>query len=201
MANATQRLHDAGQSLWLDHITRDCSRAAHWRATSAIYRSRPDIEPHDLRPRDPRGQRIRRRDPRGTARGRSGEDLFFDLALEDLTRAADLLRPIHEATHRVDGWVSLEVSPKLADDTASTVARGEGSARARRASESLHQDPGYTGRCPAIEECIFAGVPINVTLLFSRAHYLAAAEAYIRGIERRVRREWIRSCRRWRRCS
>src|SRR5256712_5112233 len=118
--------------------------------------------------------------------GLSGEELFFELALEDLTRAADLFRPIHSATNGVDGWVSLEVSPTLAYDTASTVA----------AARDLHQRagrpnlfikiPGTAEGIPAIEEAIFAGVPVNVTLLFSREQYLAAAQAYIRGIERRV---------------
>ena len=118
--------------------------------------------------------------------GKSGESLFFDLALEDLTAAADLFRPIHDRTNGVDGWVSLEVSPLLAHDTETHTRRGQGAARARRPPQPLHQDPGHREGLPAIEEAIFAGVPVNVTLLFSREQYVAAAEAYLRGIERRI---------------
>src|SRR5262249_3677954 len=120
------------------------------------------------------------------AKGSSGEALFFDLALEDITRAADMFRPIHDRTNGVDGWVSIEVSPLLAHDTASTIA----------AAKDLHQRagrpnlfikiPGTQEGLPAIEEAIFAGIPINVTLLFSRGQYLAAADAFLRGIERRI---------------
>src|SRR5262249_36148727 len=117
---------------------------------------------------------------------KSGEELFFTLALEDLTQAADLLRPIWEQTNGVDGWVSLEVSPLLAHDTASTLAAARDlHARAWRPNLFI-KIPGTSEGLPAIEEAIFAGVPVNVTLLFSRAHYLAAAEAYLRGIERRI---------------
>jgi len=116
----------------------------------------------------------------------SDEALFLELAIEDLTRAADLFRPVHTATHGVDGWVSLEVSPKLAYDTAgSVVAARELHARARRPNLYI-KIPGTPEGVPAIEEAIFAGVPINVTLLFSCEQYVAAAEAYLRGIERRV---------------
>jgi transaldolase len=119
-------------------------------------------------------------------RGKSGEALFFDLAIDDLTRAADLFRPIHDRTDGVDGWVSLEVSPLLAYDTASTLAAAkELHARAGR-SNLLIKIPGTKEGLPAIEEAIFAGIPINVTLLFSREQYVAAAEAFLRGIERRV---------------
>ena len=118
--------------------------------------------------------------------GKSGEELFFDLALEDLTRAADLFRPIWDRTHGVDGWVSLEVSPLLAHDTASTLAAAKTlHARAGRPN-LLIKIPGTKEGLPAIEEAVFAGIPINVTLLFSSAHYLAAADAFMRGIERRV---------------
>ena len=118
--------------------------------------------------------------------GRSGEALFFELALEDLTQAADLFRPIHDRTCGVDGWVSLEVSPLLAHDTRTTIAVAkELHARAARPN-LLIKIPGTKEGLPAIEEATFAGVPINVTLLFSREHYLAAAEAYLRGIERRI---------------
>jgi transaldolase len=120
------------------------------------------------------------------AKGKSGEALFFDLALEDLTQAADLFRPIYDRTNGVDGWVSLEVSPLLAYDTATTLAAAkELHARAGRPNLFI-KIPGTKEGLPAIEEAIFAGVPINVTLLFSREHYVAAAEAFLRGIERRI---------------
>ena len=120
------------------------------------------------------------------AKRKSGEGLFFDLALRDLTQAADLFRPIHDRTNGVDGWVSLEVSPLLAHDTVSTIAAAkELCARAGRPNLFI-KIPGTTEGLPAIEEAIFAGVPVNVTLLFSREHYVAAAEAYLRGIERRI---------------
>src|SRR5262249_38178982 len=119
------------------------------------------------------------------AAGRSGEALFFDLALEDITAAADLFRSINVATNGIDGWVSLEVSPKLAYDTASTLAAAK-ELHARANPPNLFiKIPGTSEGLPAIEEAIFAGVPVNVTLLFSREHYLAAAEAYLRGLERR----------------
>src|ERR1019366_2370418 len=118
--------------------------------------------------------------------GKSGEALFFELAIEDLTQAADLFRPIHDQPNGVDGWVSLEVSPLLAHDTAGTlVAAKELHARAGRPNLFI-KIPGTKEGLPAIEEAIFAGVPINVTLLFSRAQYVAAAEAYLHGIERRI---------------
>jgi transaldolase len=121
-----------------------------------------------------------------TAAGLSGEDLFFQLALEDLTRAADLFRPIHERTNGVDGWVSLEVSPNLAYDAASTVTAARDLHKRAGRPNLFIKIPGTAEGIPAIEEAIFAGVPVNVTLLFSREHYVAAADAYIRGIERRV---------------
>jgi len=122
----------------------------------------------------------------GLSKGKSGETLFFDLALDDLTRAADLFRPIYDRTNTVDGWVSLEVSPLLAYDTASTLAAAkELFARAARPN-LLIKIPGTREGVPAIEEAIFAGISVNVTLLFSREHYVAAAEAFLRGIERRM---------------
>jgi transaldolase len=122
----------------------------------------------------------------GMARGLSGETLFFDLALDDLTRAADLFRPIHNQTKGVDGWVSLEVSPLLAYDTATTLAAAKDlSSRGGRPNLFI-KIPGTPEGLPAIEEAIFAGVSINVTLLFSREQYLAAADAYAKGIERRI---------------
>ena len=118
--------------------------------------------------------------------GKLGEALFFDLALDDLRQAAELFRPIHDLTNRVDGWVSLEVSPLLAHDTPGTLAAAKAlHARAERPNLFI-KIPGTEEGLPAIEEAIFAGVPINVTLLFSRAQYVAAAGAYLRGIERRI---------------
>src|SRR6185369_3776872 len=121
-----------------------------------------------------------------TAAGKTGEALFFELALEDLRQAADVFRPAHEATNRVDGWVSLEVSPTLAYDTASTLAAARELHAAGSRPNLFIKIPGTKEGVPAIEEAIFAGVPINVTLLFSREQYLAAAHAYMRGIERRI---------------
>ena len=126
------------------------------------------------------------RSAKSSSEGKSGEELFFELALEDLTQAADLFRPIYDRTNGVDGWVSLEVSPLLAHDTASTLAAAK-SLHARAARPNLLiKIPGTKEGLPAIEEAIFAGVPVNVTLLFSREHYMAAAEAFLRGIERRI---------------
>jgi transaldolase len=118
--------------------------------------------------------------------GKSGEALFFELALADITQAADLFRPVYERTAGIDGWVSLEVSPLLAYDTSTTLAVAK-DLHARAARPNVYiKIPGTKEGLPAIEEAIFAGVPINVTLLFSREHYVAAAEAYLRGVERRI---------------
>jgi transaldolase len=184
---ATQLLHNLGQSLWLDNITRELLRSG----TLARYitdlsvtglTSNPTIFDHAVKNSRAYDAAILA----GLAAGRSGEQLFFDLALEDLTQAADLFRPIHDRTNGMDGWVSLEVSPLLAHDTASTLAEAkELFARARRPNLFI-KIPGTPEGLPAIEEAIFAGVPVNVTLLFSREHYLAAAEAHLRGIERRI---------------
>jgi transaldolase len=183
----TQQLHERGQSLWLDNITRAL-------LTSGTLRryidelgitgltSNPTIFDHAISQSNDYDSAIRDK----LAAGRSGEDLFFDLALEDLTVAADLFQPINAATNGIDGWVSLEVSPTLADDTAGTIAAAqELHARAGRPNLFI-KIPGTPAGLPAIEEAIFAGVPVNVTLLFSRAQYLAAAEAYLRGLERRL---------------
>jgi transaldolase len=184
---ATQQLHDLGQSLWLDNITRGLLTGG----TLARYiselsvtglTSNPTIFEHAIKDSDFYDEAIRKK----ALAGKSGEALFFELALEDLTRAADLFRPVHETTGGVDGWVSLEVSPLLADDTASTIkAAAQLHARAQRPNVFI-KIPGTRAGIPAIEESIFAGVPVNVTLLFSREHYVAAAEAYMRGIERRI---------------
>jgi len=184
---ATQRLHDLGQSLWLDNITRDLLSSG----TLARYidelsvtglTSNPTIFDHAIKTGTVYDAAIRA----ASKQGKSGEALFFELALDDLTRAADLFRGVHEKTSGVDGWVSLEVSPLLAYDTARTVAAAKDlSARAARRNLYI-KIPGTKEGLPAIEEAIFAGVPINVTLLFSREQYLAAADAYLRGVERRI---------------
>ena len=184
---ATQQLHDAGQSIWLDNITRallgsgGLQRYIDELSVTGLT-SNPTIFDQAIKNSHDYDAAIRDK----TVAGKSGEALFFELALEDLTRAADLFRPVHEATNRIDGWVSLEVSPKLAYDTKGTVAAAQ-ELHARAARPNLFiKIPGTLEGLPAIEEAIFAGVPINVTLLFSREQYVAAAEAYIRGIERRV---------------
>jgi len=185
--NATQKLHDLGQSLWLDNITRGLLTSG----TLVRYisefsitglTSNPTIFEHAIKNSDFYEDAIRKK----ALAGNSGEALFFELALEDLTQAADHFRPVHVATGGVDGWVSLEVSPLLADDTAATIkAAIQLHARAQRPNLFI-KIPGTRAGIPAIEESIFAGVPVNVTLLFSREHYVAAAEAYMRGIERRI---------------
>ena len=184
---ATQLLHDLGQSLWLDNITRDLldngtlQRYIDELSVTGLT-SNPTIFDQAIKNSTAYDTAIRQK----LKEGKSGEELFFELALEDLTRATDLFRPIYDRTDGVDGWVSLEVSPLLAYDTASTIAAAkELCARAGRPN-LLIKIPGTTEGLPAIEEAIFAGVPINITLLFSREHYLAAAEAFLRGIERRV---------------
>jgi len=184
---ATKTLHDQGQSLWLDNITRDLLQ----NGTLARYiselsvtglTSNPTIFDHAIKNSTAYDAAIQQK----VKEGKSGEALFFELALEDLTRAADLFRPIWDQTHGVDGWVSLEVSPLLAHDTASTLAAAKDlHARAGR-SNLLIKIPGTTEGLPAIEEAIFAGIPINVTLLFSDTQYFAAADAFLRGIERRL---------------
>src|SRR5580704_8420816 len=182
----TQQLHDLGQSLWLDNITRgllaDGTLARYIRDLSVTgLTSNPTIFDEAIKNGSFYDDAIARK----SAAGGSDEALFFDLAIEDLTQAADLFRPVFDATGGIDGWVSLEVSPLLADDTAGTIkAARELHARARRPNLFI-KIPGTLAGLGAIEESIFAGVPVNVTLLFSPAQYLAAAEAYMRGIERR----------------
>jgi transaldolase len=183
----TRALHDLGQSLWLDNITRNLLRAGvlrHYIDELSVtgLTSNPTIFDHAIKNSSDYDDAIRSK----IAKGESGERLFLDLALEDLTEAADLFRPIHDRTGGVDGWVSLEVSPLLAHDTESTVAEAKNlHARAQRPN-LLIKIPGTKEGLPAIEEAIFAGVPINVTLLFSAEQYVAAADAYMRGIERRI---------------
>jgi transaldolase len=184
---ATQLLHNLGQSLWLDNITRDLvdsgtlSRYIDELSVTGLT-SNPTIFDQAIKNSSSYDAAIRKK----LNEGKSGEELFFELAVEDLTRAADLFRPVFDRTNGVDGWVSLEVSPLLAHDTASTLTAAKSlHARAGRPN-LLIKIPGTKEGLPAIEESIFAGVPINVTLLFSREHYIAAAEAFLRGIERRI---------------
>src|SRR5436189_320506 len=184
---ATQDLHDLGQSLWLDNITRNLLKTGvlrHYIDELSVtgLTSNPTIFDHAIKNSSDYDDAIKSK----LAEGKSGEKLFFELALEDLTQAADLFRPIHDRTCGVDGWVSLEVSPLLAHDTKTTIAVAkELHARAGRPN-LLIKIPGTPEGLPAIEEAIFAGIPVNVTLLFSREHYVAAAEAFLRGIERRI---------------
>ncbi len=183
----TAKLHALGQSLWIDNITRqmlDDGTLARYIAELSItgLTSNPTIFEHAIGKGSAYDEQIA-----ALAReGRSGEDLFFRLASQDLTRAADLFRPIHDTSGGVDGWVSLEVSPLLVDDADKTT-QVAGRLHAAAARPNLYiKIPGTKAGIRAIEESIFAGVPINVTLLFSREQYLAAAEAYMRGIERRI---------------
>ncbi len=186
--NAAQQLHDLGQRLWLDNITRThlssgtLSRYIKEFAVTGLT-SNPTIFDKAINGAGVYDDAIRKK----ALEGLSGEALFFELALEDLTQAADLFRPVHDATGGVDGWVSLEVSPLFAHDTASTI-KNAAQLHSRAARPNLFiKIPGTAEGLPAIEQSIFDGVPINVTLLFSREHYVAAAEAYLRGIERRLK--------------
>jgi transaldolase len=184
---ATQQLHDLGQSLWLDNITREIldngtlKRYIDELSVTGLT-SNPTIFDHAMTHGDSYDKEIARL----ISGGLSVEDAFFEMAIEDLRRAADLFAPIHQRTATVDGWVSLEVSPLLAYDAKTTVV----------VAKTLHQKaarpnlfikiPGTPEGRTAIEEAIFSGVSVNVTLLFSGEHYLGAAEAYMRGLERRV---------------
>ena len=184
---ATQDLHDLGQSLWLDNITRNLLKTGVLRRyidelSVTGLTSNPTIFDHAIKNSSDYDSAIKSK----LAEGKSGEKLFFELALEDLTQAADLFRPIHDRSCGVDGWVSLEVSPLLAHDTKSTIAVAKDlHARAGRPN-LLIKIPGTPEGLPAIEEAIFGGVPVNVTLLFSDDQYVAAADAFMRGIERRI---------------
>lgn len=185
--NATEELYKKGQSLWLDNITRELLTSGTLRRYIDEFSitgltSNPTIFHHAIKDSPAYDAAIRKL----AEQGKSGEDLFFDLAIEDLTQAADLFRPIFDRTCGVDGWVSLEVSPLLAHDSKTTLAMAK-DLHARAGCPNLCiKIPGTKEGLPAIEEAIFAGVPINVTLLFSREQYVAAADAYLRGIERRI---------------
>jgi transaldolase len=184
---ATQIVHDLGQSLWLDNITRSLLKTGVLRRyidelSVTGLTSNPTIFDHAIKNSSDYDNAIKSK----LAEGKSGEKLFFELALDDLRQAADLFRPVYDRTCGVDGWVSLEVSPLLAHDTKSTIEEAKNlHAQARRPNVFI-KIPGTAEGLPAIEEAIFAGVPVNVTLLFSDDQYLAAANAFMRGIERRI---------------
>jgi len=184
---ATRILHDLGQSLWLDNITRNMLKAGVLRRyidelSVTGLTSNPTIFDHAIKNSSDYDSTIKSK----LAQGKSGEKLFFELALEDIREAADLFRPVHDRTCGVDGWVSLEVSPLLAHDTKSTIAEAKDLHRLAQRPNVFIKIPGTPEGLPAIEEAIFAGVPINVTLLFSDDQYVAAANAFMRGIERRI---------------
>jgi transaldolase len=184
--NPTKTLHELGQSLWLDNITRgllDSGTLQRYIDELSVtgLTSNPTIYDHTINNSADYDSDIARLSSRSKP-----EDLFFELALADLTRAADLLRPVFSRTDGVDGWVSLEVSPFLAHDTQRTIAAACALNRRSGRPNLFIKIPGTEEGLPAIEAAIFAGVPVNVTLLFSREQYVAAAEAYLRGVERRI---------------
>jgi transaldolase len=184
---ATQELRDLGQSLWLDNITRNMLKSGVLERYINEYSvtgltSNPTIFDHAIRNGKEYDGAIKSK----LAQGKSGEKLFFELALEDLTQAADLFRPAYERTSGVDGWVSLEVSPLLAHDTKLTGDEVKDLHGRAQRPNLLIKIPGTKEGLPAIEEAIFAGIPVNVTLLFSDDQYVAAAGAYMRGVERRI---------------
>ena len=185
--NPTKKLHDLGQSLWLDNITRNLVNSGTLQRYIDEFSvtgltSNPTIFDHAIKNSADYDSDI----SRGASSTKLPEDLFFELALGDLTRAADLFRPIFDRTDGVDGWVSLEVSPLLAHDTNRTLASARNLHQRGDKPNLFIKIPGNAEGLPAIEAAIFAGIPINVTLLFSREQYVAAAEAYLRGVERRI---------------
>ncbi|WP_350016257.1 transaldolase [Rhodanobacter sp. IGA1.0] len=184
---ATRQLHDLGQSLWLDNITRtllDDGTLARYIEEDSItgLTSNPSIFDAAISGGDAYDAGIHAK----SLMGMQGEALFTELALEDLRRAADLFQPVFESTGHVDGWVSMEVSPLLAADTAGSIAAARHIHHKGRRDNLFVKIPGTPEGVPAIEEAIFLGIPINVTLLFSCAQYAAVSEAYMRGIERRL---------------
>lgn len=185
--NAAEHLHELGQSLWLDNISRELlvsGTLERYLRDFAItgLTSNPTIFENAIKSTTSYDDAIHKK----TVEGKSGEALFFELALEDLTQAADLFLPIHKATGGMDGWVSLEVSPLLVNDAVGTVHEAARLHALAQRPNLFIKIPGTPAGIIAIEESIFAGIPINVTLLFSREQYLAAATAYLRGIERRI---------------
>jgi transaldolase len=187
MNRTTEKLHEIGQSIWLDNITHRLLASgtllSYIRELSVTgLTSNPTIFDHAIKNSNDYDDVIRRK----LDEGKSGEVLFFGLALEDLRQAADLFRPIYDRTDGVDGWVSLEVSPLLAHNTTDTLAAAKALHNRAARPNLFIKIPGTSEGLPAIEEAVFAGIPVNVTLLFSGEQYVAAAEAYLRGIERRI---------------
>jgi transaldolase len=183
----TRQLHDFGQSLWLDNVSRRLLTSGTLRRyidelSITGLTSNPSIFDHAIKKSNDYDQDIQRK----FRQGESDEAIFFELALADLVQAADLFLPIHERTNGVDGWASMEVSPLFAHDTERTIAEAKRLYAAAGKPNLFIKIPGTKEGLPAIEEAIFAGVPINVTLLFSRDQYLASVDAYFRGVERRV---------------
>jgi len=185
--SATQELHNLGQSLWLDNITRDLlNNGTLQRYINELSVTGLTSNPTIFHQAIDNSQSYDAAIQAKFKNGERGEQLFFEIALEDISAAADLFRPVWDKTDGVDGWVSLEVSPLLAYDTESTLAAAKDlHARAGRPNV-LIKIPGTPEGLPAIEEATFAGIPVNVTLLFSSEHYVAAAEAFLRGVERRI---------------
>ena len=184
---ATIQLHALGQSLWLDNITRGLLTSGTLQRYVTEFSvtgltSNPTIFDQAIGDTGAYDDAIRQK----VKEGKSGEALFFELALQDLTQAAALFRPVHEASGGVDGWVSLEVSPLLCDDASGTIEAAQRLHASARCPNLFIKIPGTAAGIHAIEESIFAGVPVNVTLLFSREQYIAAADAYWRGIQRRI---------------
>ena len=184
---ATQLLHNLGQSIWLDNITRDLLNTGTLKRYIDDFSvtgltSNPTIFDHAIKNSGAYDTAIAAH----LGSGKSGEELFFELALDDLTRAADLFRPVYHQTNGVDGWVSLEVSPMLAHDPESTLREARDLYERAERTNLFIKIPGTKEGLPAIEEAIFGGIPINVTLLFSPEQYLASAEAFVKGVERRI---------------
>jgi transaldolase len=184
---ATQKLQNIGQSLWLDNITRALLSSG----TLTKYidelsvtglTSNPTIFDQAIGKSSDYDDAVRTK----VKEGKSGEELFFELAIEDLQHAADLFKPIFDRTDGVDGFVSLEVSPELANDTHGTVKAAKHLHALANRPNLFIKIPGTPEGLPAIEEAIYSGIPVNVTLLFSAAQYKAAADAYLKGIERRL---------------
>ena len=187
MNRTTEKLHEIGQSIWLDNITHRLLASGTLLSyirelTVTGLTSNQTIFDHAIKNSNDYDDVIRRK----LDEGKSGEVLFFELALEDLRQAADFFRPIYDQTDGVDGWVSLEVSPLLAHDTTGTVTEAKALHNRAARPNLFIKIPGTSQGLPAIEEAIFAGIPVNVTLLFSGEQYVAAAEAYMRGVERRI---------------
>jgi transaldolase len=182
----TQELHELGQSLWLDNITRTMLDDGTEQGYIDEYNvtgqtSNPTIFDKAIGSGDAYDEQIAELREKGL----DGEELFFELALADVRRAARMFQQIYKDTDRMDGWVSLEVSPTLAYDTQGSIQQAA-DLHGRAEENNFIKIPGTPEGLPAIEESIFAGVPINVTLLMNSEQTIAAAQAYMKGIERRI---------------